>query len=70
MSQKSILEILSKNLNSYQSTKWLKTENERLNGSTPAELMLEDDVDKIIEILPEEIERIKSAKSNSIQRSS
>ena len=64
MSQKSILEILSKNLNSYQSTKWLKTENETLDGSTPAELMLEDDVDKIIEILPEEIERIKSAKIN------
>lgn len=64
MSQKSILEILSKNLNSYQSTKWLKTENERLDGSTPAELMLEDEVDKIIEILPEEIERIKSVKIN------
>jgi len=63
MSQKSILEILSKNLNSYQSTRWLKTENDRLNGSTPAELMMGNQPEKVIKILPEEIKRIKSKKT-------
>lgn len=60
MSQKSILELLSKNLNSYQSTCWLKTENARLDGATPAELMMENKPDQVIKILPEEIKRIKS----------
>jgi len=62
MSHRSILELLSKNLNSYQSTSWLKTENARLNGSTPAEMMMENKVEKVIKILPEEIQRIKSKK--------
>ena len=62
MSHKSILEILSQNLNSYQSTSWLKTENDKLDGSTPAELMLENESDKVIKILDEEIQRIKGKK--------
>lgn len=62
MSQKSILEFLSKNLNSYQSTCWLKTENARLDGATPAELMMEEKSDKVFKILPEEVKRIKSRK--------
>jgi len=62
MSHKSILEILSQNLNSYQSTRWLKTENDKLDGSTPAELMLENESDKVIKILDEEIQRIKGKK--------
>ena len=62
MSHKSILELLSKNLNSYQSTSWLKTENARLNGFSPAEMMMENKVEKVIKILPEEIQRIKSKK--------
>ena len=62
MSQKSILETLSKNLNSYQSTSWLKTENARLNGFTPAELMMENKTDKVVKILPDEIKRIKGKK--------
>jgi hypothetical protein len=62
MSHRRILETLSKNLNSYQSTRWLKTENDRLNGSTPAELMMEDQQDKVFKILDEEIKRIKSKK--------
>ena len=65
MSQKSILELLSKNLNSYQSTSWLKTENAQLNGFTPAEMMMENQTDKVIKILPEEIKRIKSKKKIS-----
>lgn len=65
MSQKSILELLSKNLNSYQSTCWLKTENARLDGATPAELMMENKPDKVIKILPEEIKRIKSRKNTN-----
>jgi len=63
MSQKNILETLSKNLNSYQSTCWLKTENARLNGATPAELMMENKTDKVIKILPDEIKRIKGKKN-------
>jgi hypothetical protein len=66
MSHKRILETLSKNLNSYQSTRWLKTENARLNGSTPAELMMEDQQDKVFKILEEEIKRIKSKKGTKI----
>jgi hypothetical protein len=64
MSQRNILETLSKNLNSYQSTCWLKTENAKLNGATPAELMMENKLDKVSKILPDEIKRIKSKKSN------
>ena len=60
MSNKSILQLLSANLNSYQSTSWLKAENKKLNGSTPAEMMLENKVEKVIKILPEEIARIKN----------
>ena len=63
MSHKSILETLSKNLNSYQSTCWLKTENAKLNGATPAELMMENKTDKVSKILPEEIKRIKNKKN-------
>ena len=62
MSHKSILELLSKNLNSYQSTSWLKAENARLNGCSPAEMMMENKAEKVIKILPEEIQRIKSKK--------
>lgn len=65
MSQKSILELLSKSLNSYQSTCWLKTENARLDGLSPAELMMENKPDKVIKILPEEIKRIKSKKNTN-----
>lgn len=63
MSQKSILNLLSKSLNSYQSTCWLKTENARLDGFSPAELMMDNKPDKVIKILPEEIKRIKSKKN-------
>ena len=63
MSQKSILQLLSKSLNSYQSTCWLKSENAKLNGSTPAELMMDNKTDKVIKILPDEIKRIKSKKN-------
>jgi hypothetical protein len=65
MSQKSILQLLSKNLNSYQSTCWLKSENAKLNGSTPAELMMDNKTDKVIKILPDEIKRIKSKKNTN-----
>ena len=66
MSQKSILELLSKNLNSYQSTCWLKAQNEQLNGFSPAEMMMENKTDRVIKILPEEIKRIKSKKKRQI----
>jgi hypothetical protein len=62
MSQKSILKLLSENLNSYQSTCWLKAENAHLNGSSPAEMMMENQTDKVIKILPGEIKRIKGKK--------
>tara|TARA_B110000305_G_scaffold53469_1_gene58762 strand:+ start:422 stop:616 length:195 start_codon:yes stop_codon:yes gene_type:complete len=62
MSQKSILKLLSENLNSYQSTCWLKAENAHLDGLTPAEMMMENQTDKVIKILPGEIKRIKSKK--------
>ncbi len=64
MSQKSILETLSKNLNSYQSTCWLKAENAHLDGCTPAEMMMDNKTDKVIKILPEEIKRIKNKNKN------
>lgn len=63
MSQRFILETLSKNLNSYQSTCWLKAENDRLNGASPAELMMENQTEKVAKILPEEIKRIKGKKN-------
>lgn len=62
MRNRSILETLSKNLNSYQSTCWLKTENVKLDGATPAELIMENNTAKLIKILPEEIDRIKNKK--------
>lgn len=65
MSQKSILSLLSKSLNSYQSTCWLKTENARLDGFSPAELMMDNKPDEVIKILPDEIKRIKSKKNTN-----
>ena len=62
MSRRSILETLSKNLNPYQSTVWLRSENAKLDGATPAELMLDNKSDKVVKILPEEIKRIKGKK--------
>lgn len=64
MSHQSILQLLSQNLNSYQSTRWLKTENDKLDGATPASLMMENQVDEVIRILPEEIKRIKAKKKD------
>jgi hypothetical protein len=64
MSHQSILQLLSQNLNSYQSTRWLKTENDKLDGATPAALMMENQVDEVIRILPEEIKRIKAKKKD------
>ena len=63
MLKKSILETLSKNLNTYQSTVWLKTENAKLNGETPADLMMDNKPEKVFKILPDEIKRIKGKKS-------
>ena len=63
MIKKSILETLSKNLNTYQSTVWLKTENAKLNGETPADLMMDNKPEKVFKILPEEIKRIKGKKN-------
>ncbi len=65
MIKKSILETLSKNLNNYQSTVWLKTENAKLNGETPADLMMDNQPEKVFKILPDEIKRIKGKKTNS-----
>ena len=65
MIKKSILETLSKNLNNYQSTVWLKTENAKLNGETPGDLMMDNKPEKVFKILPEEIKRIKGKKTNS-----
>tara|TARA_E500000081_G_scaffold143605_1_gene163528 strand:- start:258 stop:458 length:201 start_codon:yes stop_codon:yes gene_type:complete len=61
---KKILATLSKSLNGYDSTCWLKSTNELLGGKTPAELILEGRSSKVEAILPKEIERIKSKKSN------
>jgi hypothetical protein len=63
MLKRSILEALSKNLNTYQSTVWLKTENSKLNGETPADLMMENKPEKVFKILPGEIKRIKGKKA-------
>lgn len=61
---RNILSSLSKNLNGYESTSWLKSENELLGGKTPAELMLEGDAGSVEKILNQEIKRIKSKKKN------
>ena len=63
MSKRSILQTLSENLNPYQSTVWLRSENARLNGATPAELMMDNKPEKVIKILPDEIKRIKGKKN-------
>ena len=63
MSKRSILQTLSENLNPYQSTVWLRSENARLDGATPAELMLKNKPEEVIKILPEEIKRIKQKKN-------
>jgi len=63
MLKRSILEALSKNLNTYQSTVWLKTENSKLNGETPADLMMDNKPEKVFKILSEEIKRIKGKKN-------
>ena len=59
MGNRNILEYLSKNLNGYESTNWLKTENEKLNGQTPAELMMEKGNEQVEGILTSEVARIK-----------
>jgi hypothetical protein len=61
---KNILSSLSKNLNGYESTSWLKSENDLLNGKTPAEVILQGDALIVEKILPQEIKRIKSKKKN------
>jgi len=63
MLKRSILEALSKNLNTYQSTVWLKTENSKLNGETPADLMMDNKPEKVFKILHEAIKRIKGKKA-------
>ncbi|MBD36293.1 MAG: hypothetical protein CL512_05945 [Actinobacteria bacterium] len=65
MSSRNILEYLSKNLNGYESTCWLKTENEKLDGRSPAELMLEKEVKAVEKILNEEVARIKSKRKQA-----
>ncbi len=59
---KNILNCLSKNLNGYESTKWLKSENELLGGRAPADLMMEGKSREVEEILPKEMKRLKSKK--------
>ena len=61
---KNILSSLSKNLNGYESTSWLKSENELLGGKSPAELILEGNACSVEKILNQEIKRIKSKKKN------
>jgi len=60
MSSRNILEYLSKNLNGYESTCWLKAENEKLGGKSPADLMLDKKNKRVEAILDEEVARIKS----------
>lgn len=60
-----ILRTLSKSLNGYESTCWLKSENKLLNGQTPAECMLEGKASDVQRILPGEIKRIKSRKKTN-----
>jgi len=59
---RNILHCLSKSLNGYESTSWLKSENELLGGKSPADLMLEGKVKEVEKILPKEIKRLKSKK--------
>ena len=59
---RNILTCLSKNLNGYESTCWLKTENELLGGKSPADLMLEGKTQEVEKILPKEMKRLKSKK--------
>lgn len=59
MSSRNILEYLSKNLNGYESTCWLKAENEKLDGKSPADLMLDKRNKPVEAILDEEVARIK-----------
>jgi len=60
-----ILKLLSKNLNGYESTCWLKSENELLDGKSPAEYMIEGKSSMVQKILPAEIKRIKSKKKTN-----
>ncbi len=60
-----ILKMLSKSLNGYESTCWLKSENQLLDGQTPAECMLEGKGSDVEKILPQEIKRIKSRKKTN-----
>lgn len=57
--------MLSKSLNGYESTCWLKSENQLLDGQTPAECMLEGKGSDVERILPQEIKRIKSRKKTN-----
>jgi len=57
---RNILLDLSKSLNGYESTNWLKTENDLLGGKSPADLMLDGKAKRVEKILPSEIKRIKS----------
>ena len=59
---RNILANLSKRLNGFESTKWLKASNDKLGGSSPADLMLEGDTQKVELILESEIRRLKSKK--------
>ena len=61
---KNILNALSKNLNGYDSTCWLKANNKLLDGKTPAELILDGKASQVEKILPREIKRIKDKKTN------
>lgn len=62
---RTILTSLSKSLNGYESTTWLKTENKLLDGKSPAEVMLQGDPSSVEKILTQEIKRIKSKKNNA-----
>jgi hypothetical protein len=59
---KNILSCLSKNLNGYESTCWLKSENELLGGRSPADMMLEGKTKEVEKILLNEMKRLKSKK--------
>ena len=59
---RAILSYLSDNLNGYESTTWLKAENELLNGLSPADMILDGEAKKVGSLLPKEIKRIKAKK--------
>tara|TARA_B110000495_G_C22583704_1_gene350415 strand:- start:157 stop:363 length:207 start_codon:yes stop_codon:yes gene_type:complete len=59
-----ILSCLSRKLNGYESTSWLKAPNEKLGGKSPAELMMDGQAKSVEKILDEEMKRIKSKKNN------